>query len=103
VVDPHSGDRDCAGYWPASAGWHTVVAGAARIPFRVRATGEAPGLARAATRDATRLLAGNTDGTAAIASRDRPMPRWPFFLAWLVASAALWWIERRLRVAPERA
>jgi hypothetical protein len=32
------------------------------------------------------------------------MPRWPFFLAWLVASAALWWIERRLRVAtaPER-
>lgn len=96
VVDPGSGERRCAGYWPAAPGWHTLVSADTRIPFRVRAADEAPGLARSATADATRLLAG-AGGDAPTATREQPLPRWPFFLVWLASSAGLWWYEKRRR------
>ncbi|HEV7489804.1 MAG TPA: hypothetical protein VGO25_03295 [Rhodanobacteraceae bacterium] len=94
TIDADRGKNRCAAYWPAHAGWHALVADGARWPFYVRDTKEASALARAHDADATRLLAGRQATESANATRSIPAPRWPFFLAWLLAATALWWVER---------
>ena len=71
--------------------------------FPVRALDEAPGLGRAAMRDATLALAaraGVADRPAG-AAPTHPGPRWPWLLAWLAVAAGLWWLERS-RAGAER-
>ena len=92
--------RACAAYWPAQPGWHTLVAGAQRWPFHVRAADEARPLAAAANQQATRALLAARGERTELAARPMPWPRWPFFLAWLTAVALLWWLERRVAIAP---
>ena len=101
TIDAASASRRCAAYWPAEAGWHTLVSGGARWPFPVRAAGEASALAAAHDADATRALAGAHASDSTIATRQVPAPRWPFFAAWLVAVAGSWWLERRRAEAIE--
>lgn len=84
----------CAAYWPDTAGWHTLLNGGMRWPFYVRSRDEAHALAASDTARATRALVGETSSAMGAATRDRPLPRWPFFLAWLAVAAALWWLER---------
>ena len=100
VIDPASGARACAGFWPRLPGWHVLrtpapaqAGGERRVPFHVRATDEATGLQAAAVREATQRLAANgAPAKAGVSSA--PGLRWPWFLAWLLLSAALWWFER---------
>lgn len=87
----------CAAFWPAAAGWHTLSSGGSRWPFHVRARDESLSLAVAETARATRALVRVPASDTAASVRERPMPRWPFFLAWLVASGILWWVERASR------
>jgi hypothetical protein len=94
VIDEAAGSS-CAGYWPAQAGWHDWVSGDARHPFYVRADGEARALALADSARATRALLGASAGASTSAVRSVPLPRWPFFLTWLIAVGGLWWLERR--------
>lgn len=89
-VDAHG----CAAYWPEAAGWHTLLNGGGRWPFFVRARDEAIGLEAGENRSATQALLGAPLSTAAVATREQPLPRWPFFLAWLAAAAVMWWLER---------
>lgn len=84
----------CAAYWPEAPGWHAVREGGRRWPFFVRAGDEAPGLAAGDAARATRALVGAASSVAVDASRERPLPRWSFFLAWLAVTAASWWLER---------
>lgn len=101
-VDPASGPGDCAGFWPRSAGWHVLREPAAapggdgrEVPFHVRAADDAPGLRSAEIREATlRLAAAGAPARAAAAAVPTPGPRLPWFLAWLLLTAALWWFER---------
>ncbi|MBS0591311.1 MAG: hypothetical protein JSR65_11845 [Proteobacteria bacterium] len=87
--------RHCAAYWPDAAGWHSLVDGGDRWPFFVRTHEESAGLVAGDAARATRaLLGGEPSSVAASAVRERPWPRWPFLLAWLVAVAGLWWLER---------
>lgn len=87
--------RACAAYWPALPGWHALVANGERWPFHVRAAGEARALDAADDARATRALADSgRDAGIASAMRDVAWPRWPFFLAWLAATALLWVLER---------
>ncbi|WP_347259654.1 carboxypeptidase regulatory-like domain-containing protein, partial [Rudaea sp.] len=86
--------RGCAAYWPATPGWQALLGGDQRRPFYVRARDEAVGLAAQDRLRATRALLGASVSTAVSATRGQPLPRWPFFLAWLVAAAALWRLER---------
>jgi hypothetical protein len=44
--------------------------------------------------DATRALEGASHASESTATRRVPAPRWPFFIAWLVVAASLWWLER---------
>ncbi len=84
----------CAAYWPDAAGWHLLLGSDRRWPFYVRARGEAAGLAAGESLRATRALVGASVSAAAPTERSVPLPRWPFFLAWLAAAASLWWLER---------
>jgi hypothetical protein len=84
----------CAGYWPQAPGWHVLIDASERWPFHVRTRDEAAGLAAADDARTTRELLGVSTSAAAVATRAVPLPRWPFFLAWLAAAAALWWLER---------
>lgn len=95
-IDPASGSRRCAGFWPQASGWHVLRDGDQRTPFYVRAPGDAPGLRATALREATQRLAatGAPASIARPAPRRVPGPRWPWLLAWLLPTCALWWLER---------
>lgn len=84
----------CAAYWPDAPGWHTLLSGDRRWPFHVRARDEARALAAGETQRATRALLVAASSPVEPAARSRPLPRWPFFLAWLALVALLWWLER---------
>lgn len=101
LIDPAAGAERCAGFWPTTAGWHTLRNGEASASFFVRGAGELPGVAARQLREATSLLTLGATGSAN-ARAMTPGSRRPWFFAWLLVSAALWWLERsRLgRVAP---
>ena len=98
--DPATGSARCAGFWPRDAGWHQLKVGDAATPFFVRARDDAPSLHRAAVRSQTLQRAARAEAAATLAVPEGARgPAWPWFLAWLTASALLWWLERR-RSAP---
>ena len=99
VIDPAAGARGCAGYWPSSAGVHTikqpgrdkvqefaffVFPDAALAVPKARETGEA-----------TAQWAAAQDTPAVRNTAERRGPRWPYFLGWLLLSGLLWFGERR--------
>jgi hypothetical protein len=91
----------CAAFWPAHEGWQTLVSRDARASFHAAAANASPSLTTSRDAQATRMLAGRAGASdAARSARDVPGSRSPFFAAWLVAVALLWWLERsRLRTA----
>jgi len=97
VVEADPSGARCAAFWPHEAGWHALVRGNDRLPFFVREANAATALARAADARATRALLGSMAQDSPQAKRDIPRPRWPFYLAFLVLAAALWWLERSRR------
>ena len=86
--------KGCAAYWPEAPGWHALLDGDQRWPFYVRARDEAAALAMGENRRATQALLGTPASIVVAATRSQLLPRWPFFLAWLATTAALWWLER---------
>lgn len=84
----------CAGYWPAEPGWHVLRSGGGEWPFHVRGADDAAGLAANASREQTQRLAASRHGARAPVSLQDVGQRWPWFLAWLIVSAGLWWLER---------
>jgi hypothetical protein len=104
LVDPATGAA-CAGYWPADPGWRTLRL---TIPgetapqeqgFYVRPAAQAPALVAEEDRIATRILATTSAARRVFAgpTSDAPGSSWPWFLAWLLAAAALWRFERATR------
>lgn len=93
LIDPATGSARCAGFWPATAGWHTLRNGEGSAAFFVRGAGELPGVAARQLREATSLLTLGATGSAN-ARATAPGSRWPWFFAWLLVSAMLWWLER---------
>jgi hypothetical protein len=109
LPDTATGISNCAAYWPQHPGWHQLLqtdaaaegdaeAKESSWPFFVYATDAAPGLHAAELRDATLQLTGTPRGAvAASQTKDQTGRRgasWPWFLAWLIGAAALWWLER---------
>ncbi|WP_202842904.1 carboxypeptidase regulatory-like domain-containing protein [Luteimonas saliphila] len=98
IVDPASGARRCAGYWPSVAGWHRLRMGDAVRPFHVAAADADPTQRLAELREATLLLAAAppvSGADATVAPRNtEPGRAWPWFLAWLLLAAFAWWFER---------
>lgn len=125
--DPRS--AGCGALWPARSGWHRAGEGEAAPMLYVHPADALPGLAARERRDATlRLAAIDRPGAPGTADASTPTqraadtgptgsgrgfdgtssgtgPRWPWFLAWLLAAGALWWLERAVRrneTAPAR-
>ncbi|MEN1940552.1 carboxypeptidase regulatory-like domain-containing protein [Luteimonas sp. MJ174] len=101
-ADPLAGG--CAAVWPRDSGWHRIGEGDTAPMLYVHASDALPGLAARARRDATLRLArtATPDASEAAAEGNATStadagPRWPWFLAWLLAAAALWWLERAAR------
>jgi hypothetical protein len=92
LPDPRTGAANCAGFWASAPGWHLLRDGARATPFFIRAAAEAPGLQASILREATLALATPVQDRRTQPST--PGPRWPWFLAWLILTAALWWLER---------
>lgn len=98
-IDPATGVRACAAYWPRESGWHRVSSARRTQSFHVRATGDAPGLHANFVREQTQRLAAETStevatAAAAHANPRHPGARWPWWVAWMSMAAALWWFER---------
>ena len=96
VIDPASGAAACAGYWPAEAGVHQLRRGDSTLPLLVRDPAAYPAMVAAERQAATKALAAQSPTTEAT-PHEQPGPRWPWWLAWLLVSGALWLYERRQR------
>ncbi len=98
LPDPVSGTPPCAAYWPRQPGWHQLRLGERAWPFHVRDSADAIGLQRAQLREATLNLVGDAARDQATSSSTTAPERrgspWPWFFAWLMFGAALWWFER---------
>lgn len=90
VIEPDG----CAGFWPASTGWHSLQSADAQWPFYVRSRDENAALRAGDTRRATLTLVRGVSDASASAVGTRVWPRWPFLLVWLAAITGLWWLER---------
>ncbi|MBB3797109.1 hypothetical protein FHY17_001337 [Xanthomonas arboricola] len=97
LIDPTSGARACAAYWPTTAGWHRLQTGTEQRWLYVRAPRDAPALHTQQIRDATVAMAAIDTPASVGAPTAQPGARWPWLLAWLTLAAALWWLERRRR------
>lgn len=87
-------NKNCAAFWPRAAGWHLAVSENAELPFYVRDTNEAPGLQANAIREATLLLTAKHADANNTSRIPVPGSPWPWFLVWLLITAALWLLER---------
>ncbi|GAB2669075.1 carboxypeptidase regulatory-like domain-containing protein [Arenimonas aestuarii] len=98
AIDPASGAAACAGYWPAQLGVHQINRGETTLPLLVRDPDAYPAMIAAQRQAATKGLAAQAPAVEP-APHQQPGPRWPWWLAWLLASGALWFHERRPRSA----
>jgi len=92
VPDPAA--NGCAGIWPSVAGWHRVEAASGSWPFLVHAEKTALGLHVASLQSATHALVRASDTTRHTITAKRPGRAWPWLLAWLCVTAALWALGR---------
>jgi hypothetical protein len=86
-------DAACVAVWPAAAGWLHLQTGAHSGQVYVYAPGDWPLWQRSERRAATARYAARTP--APVAAGTRPLPVWPFGVAFALAMLGLWWRERR--------
>lgn len=101
VIDPASGSRRCAAYWPRLPGWHRLQVGTSQASFAVLPADAA--LAWQAQRrfEATTALAAQAPPrSAAQGNVSRRGAAWPWLAAWLALATLAWWLERR-RASPQ--
>lgn len=106
AIDPATGQRGCAAYWPTRAGVHVVAqptaSGTRRFDFHVLPATALTQVRALETGEATRHWADRQQRASATDRPDRSGPAWPWFLGWLLVSAALWVAERRWRLKGPR-
>ena len=94
-LDPATGARHCAAFWPQQDGWHVLHQGDAQVPFAVLAADAGKALRAQRRLDATGVLATTAASTPLppAASLQRGTA-WPWLLAWLALAALVWLGER---------
>lgn len=96
VIDPASGARRCAAFWPRMPGWHQLQARGLQTAFAVLP----------ADAGQTWQAQRRSDATASLAAQAPPLPAsrtsatqrgasWPWLAAWLALAVLVWWLERR--------
>ncbi|HEL2980417.1 TPA: hypothetical protein UMB92_003297 [Stenotrophomonas maltophilia] len=95
IVDGATSALRCAGWWPREAGWQRLQHGDNVVWRYVFDPKEAPALHRQAMIDATTQALVRSAPANAQATRPVPGSRWPWWLAFVLCAALLWWLERR--------
>ncbi|PPT95608.1 hypothetical protein [Xanthomonas arboricola] len=95
LLERNGNSPPCAGYWPATAGWHRLHSGATQRWLYIRAPNDTPAMYAQQLRAATIALAATTSSATSATPASQPGTRWPWLLVWLSVAAALWWFERR--------
>lgn len=90
---PEQVDAACVAVWPAASGWLHLQARADEGHIYVYAPGDWPLWQRSERRAATARYAARTP--APVRAGTRPLPVWPFGVAFALAMLGLWWRERR--------
>lgn len=100
-LDPATGARRCAAFWPQQDGWHLLHQGDAQAPFAVLAADAGTALRAQRRLDATRALV-TTSASALLPPAEtlRRGTAWPWLLAWLALVALVWLGERRRSPEP---
>ncbi len=94
LIDPSSGNKHCAAFWPQHEGWHRLIDGDSTTTFLVRAHNADPVLRASRTQEATAALADHAPAPIKPAVVTPTLSRWTLFLLWLAVTSALWWFER---------
>lgn len=94
-VDPATGVRRCAAFWPRTPGWHVLRDGGTATPFAVLPADAGTALRAQRRRDATQALAARQSLPPDAAGVSRRGPSWPWLAAWLLLATLAWWLERR--------
>lgn len=95
IVDGATSALRCAGWWPREAGWQRLRYGDSTVWRYVFDPKQAPALHRQVMIDATtQALASHTSADTSVM---QPVTgsRWPWWLAFVLCAALLWWRERR--------
>ena len=95
LIDPATGSRSCAAFWPRLAGWHVLRQGDTEMPFAVLPADAGAALRAQRRRDATFALTARQVVAPEAAGDARRGPSWPWWVAWLALAALAWWLERR--------
>ncbi len=95
LIDPATGSRSCAAFWPRLAGWHVLRQGDTEMPFAVLPADAGAALRAQRRRDATFALTARQVVAPEAAGDARRGPSWPWLVAWLALAALAWWLERR--------
>lgn len=99
VIDPLSGARECAAYWPSSTGVHKIVQpdrdGPQTFAFLVLPKAALEVSRAREIGAATSRWAAAQNAPVAREAPERHGPAWPYFLAWLLLSGMVWLGERR--------
>lgn len=86
-------DSGCAAFWPRHSGWHVFNINELARYIHVIEEGDAQPLRYSAAQLATQRMV-DTGRGAMEQTVPRPLPRWPFFLGWVLLLGLLWWLER---------
>ncbi|PZS89002.1 hypothetical protein [Stenotrophomonas maltophilia] len=95
IVDGATSALRCAGWWPHGAGWQRLQHGDSIVWRYVFAPKDAAALHRQALIDATTQALGRSVPANAQATQPVAGSRWPWWLAFVLCAALLWWLERR--------
>ncbi|KOR40665.1 hypothetical protein ADT25_18605 [Xanthomonas oryzae] len=95
LLERNSNAPPCAGFWPATPGWHRLHSSTTQRWLYIRAPIDAPAMYTQQLRAATTALTGGTAFAPIATPASQPGARWPWLLMWLSVATALWWFERR--------
>ncbi|PSM12962.1 hypothetical protein [Stenotrophomonas maltophilia] len=95
IVDGATSALRCAGWWPRGAGWQRLQHGDSIVWRYAFDPKDAPALHRQAMIDATTQALARSTPANAQATQPVAGSRWPWWLAFVLCAALLWWLERR--------
>lgn len=95
IIDGATSALRCAGWWPRASGWQRLQHGDTTVWRYVFDPKDAAALHRQAMIDATTQALARSVPANARVTQPVPGSRWPWWLAFVLCAALLWWLERR--------
>jgi hypothetical protein len=94
LLETQSANKNCAAFWPKQAGWHALNNARQSHMFYVRDNTDGMALHRRVIQQANIALTSTYKSTLSVSKVAVPGDSWPYFLAWLLFTSLLWYLER---------